>query len=238
MVKLMKAVEDEMRAIAAEKDRDRQRKRAEEFRQKYEPQFNRLIQAAGINVAQERQRLISELGLNPAKVKPSDSLTLEIEGDQPNGNATVEVPPDARLLHHARSANAGSIPQDQRIGITPPLTRPLTWGDGESYYNEFRGEVDAFTRHAIVADESVAGSMLSARFDVGNGITHLRVTNGVSEFNYAGTWATFGYASAESFTGFMLPATVSSCFIGASAWGVAYLPYSALDRFRRQPTRP
>lgn len=138
-----KAAEVELRAINEEQDAEKRRQRSEEFRQKYEPQYKKALQASGIDVAEERRQLIIFLGLNPAKVKPSDTLTLEIEGDaDQSSTAPIEAPPE----EEARRANEfgayfvkASLPQDQRVTIAPPLTRPVTWGDGYSLYNPFMG---------------------------------------------------------------------------------------------------
>ncbi len=197
-----KVAEDEARAISQEKDADKQRQSAEEYSRKYEPQYKKLIQASGINVAEERRQLIAALGLNAAKVKPSDTLALEIRGDAEEG--PVEAPPEEDV----RRANEFgayflrvSFPQDQRTFITPPLTRPVTWGDGGSLYDPSMGRMIAQTSLIMFVGHSDAGTMLFGRFNLNFGVRRLRVIAEVDVNTILSAHSVFGYSSAEVFTG-------------------------------------
>jgi hypothetical protein len=200
-----KAAEDELRAIASETNGDKQRQRGEEYSRKYGPQFKKLIQVSGIDVAAERRQLIAALGLNPAKVKPSDTLTLEIEGDAEEvPSSPIEAPPEegARWTNQFGAYFVkASFPQDYRTIITPPLTRPVTWGDGVSFYNPYLGRVTANTRRLSFFDHSDAGTMLFGRFNLNFGVRRMRVTAEVAVDNYVTAYSVYAYSTAETFTG-------------------------------------
>ena len=114
-----KSIEAEAKAIAADRNPARMKERYEQFRQKYEPVAIKIYQEAGIDVAQEKRRLISELGLEGTRIKPSSGMTIDLNPEPAN-----EVVPPASSIASVQYSNISFVPP--RRGYLYNFGRPFT----------------------------------------------------------------------------------------------------------------
>jgi hypothetical protein len=121
------AIEKEMKAIAAEPDIEKRITRYKEAKVKYDPLVQKLYQESGINVAEEKQRLMRSLGLDSAKMKATDSMTIESKPDP-------SIATSGFASSHYRSSfliNAAYDPQQNyRFRFQPPFQGAGVGGDG------------------------------------------------------------------------------------------------------------
>jgi len=206
-----RAIEDEFKAISAERDEKTRAARYEDARKKFEPQIVKLYEVAGINVAEERQKLINALGLQNARIRPSPTLTLEIEGEpiEQSAPSPLTVPPEREVLHahasQARFINAFSPQESYVYSLRAPfLSGGVAANEGMGCIaDRTTGHLDI--HHVVGFAGSVAGSVeqsawlldhieakpverrvdVTAQFKPAHGFLH--------------AFSSLGYASSEAF---------------------------------------
>ena len=83
----------EFRAISEEPDAAKRAQRGAEFQTKYESQFIKLAQSAGIDLAAQRRQMITLLDLSNLRVKEGKTLVIEAEDDRQSKLPPAPPPP-------------------------------------------------------------------------------------------------------------------------------------------------
>ena len=102
------AMNAEFRAITEEPDAARRAQLSAGFQTKYEPQFTKLAQTAGIDLAAQRRQIITLLDLSNKRVKEGKILAIEIgEDEQPTPTLTPLSPDVTESILSAPYTSAG-----------------------------------------------------------------------------------------------------------------------------------
>src|SRR2546423_1714857 len=175
-----KAMNAEFRAITEEPDAAKRSQRSAEFQTKYEPQFIKLAQTAGIDLAAQRQQIITLLDLSKARVKESKTLAIIETADEPTPTPT---PPPPDVIERVLSA---------------PYTSAGTSGD-ETHANAATGDLDLFN-NVIYAGSVQNIAFISQTLPVERGIRRLRVSATLDPVSYyvSGLSVLAGYSSSEA----------------------------------------
>lgn len=118
-----KAINAEFRAITEEPDAAKRAQRSAEFQTKYEPQFIELAQTAGIDLAAQRQQMITLLGLDLSKARVKEGKTLVIETESLISSNPLSTPA-GELSPTSKGSFIACPVEETRTEVTTTLPQP------------------------------------------------------------------------------------------------------------------
>jgi hypothetical protein len=175
------AMKADFHAITGKLDDGRLAQRSVEFQTTYEPQFIRLAQAAGIDLAAQRRQLITLLAFPKKQVKESKTLAIEMENNPP---PIVPTPAPPDVTERTLSA---------------PFTSAGTSGASTVGANAATGDLDLFNQLGFAGSvQKVA--FISETLSVERGVRRVRVSATLDPVRYYANGLSIGagYSSAEA----------------------------------------
>jgi hypothetical protein len=180
-------LQEEFKTILQEKDRNKLEQRVVEFQNRYDRQFTEQLQSAGIDLATERQRMASLIGLEQQQVSPEAYL---------NGRRMLAVGTVSEFVDDRPPLEAA--PEFYEDVFAAPFTRAESRapGSANNRAGTLTSDADSPWNLGLSPRQNLAfvGQSLSTR----PGARRLRISVSVNDLDvYVRANAVWGFASAE-----------------------------------------